>query len=349
MRAAAEVTIVVVPRERFSRSIEALESIYRNTAEPFELVYVDGNSPGPVRRRLAQQAARRGFTWLRHDRYLIPNAARNLGLARARTEYVVFIDNDVIVTPGWLRHLLCCARDTGAALVIPLFLEGRPEHGIVHMAGGIARIESDGGRRTLKNAHRFCGQRLGELGERLGREPTGSIEYHCLLARRAIFDVVGAFDEQIPSVWEHLDLALAVQQAGRAIYFEPRAVVSYDSAGGLRWYDARYFALRWSDAWGRASIDRFARKWRLPEDDRDVRYMYAYSSAYRRRFLRRLLPRDPVIRGRRPATPVVRTLDWALQLLSRTQDRAAPAARPPMAAAADAAAVLAPPGSAGEA
>lgn len=341
MRADAEATIVVVPRERFSRSIEALETIYRNTAEPFELICVDGNSPGPVRRRLAEQAGRHGFTWLRHDRFLIPNAARNIGLARARTEYVVFIDNDVIVTPGWLRHLLACARETGAALVIPLFLEGRPQDGIVHMAGGIARIESAGGRRRLKNVHRLSGRRLGQVGGGLRREPTGSIEYHCLLARRAIFDVLGPLDEQIPSVWEHVDLALSVQQAGGAIYFEPRAVVSYDSAGGLKWYDARYFALRWSDAWGRTSIDRFARKWQLPEDDRDVRYMYAYSAAYRRRFLRRLLPRDPVILGRRPATPIVRALDWALQRLSRTCDPALSAVP------ADAGAIMAPPGSAG--
>jgi hypothetical protein len=40
-----EVTLVVVPRERYSYTRESLESIYRHTSYPFDLVYVDGNSP----------------------------------------------------------------------------------------------------------------------------------------------------------------------------------------------------------------------------------------------------------------------------------------------------------------
>ena len=39
------VTLVVVPRERFSRTEISLESIYRNTAEPFKLIYLGGHSP----------------------------------------------------------------------------------------------------------------------------------------------------------------------------------------------------------------------------------------------------------------------------------------------------------------
>lgn len=331
MNAAARATVVVVPRERFSRSIESLESIYRHTTAPFELIYVDGNSPRPIRRRLQQLAAERGFTLLRRDRYLIPNEARNLGLARATTEYVVFIDNDVVVTPGWLERLVACAEETAAALVIPLFLEGKPEQGIVHMAGGFARIEHEGGRRVFKNVHRFTGRRLEELHDQLRREPVGSIEYHCLLARRAIFDAVGPLDERIPSVWEHTDLALAVQQTGGRIVFEPSARVSYDSAGGLTAYDMPYFALRWSDAWGRMSIDRFASKWQLSRDDPEVRYMYRYSAAYRRRFLRRLIGADLRIRGRSLVTPVVVLLDRLLQILGRRHVSAVPAALEPIA------------------
>jgi len=314
MSATADVTIVVVPRERFSRSIASLESIYRNTSEPFKLVYVDGNSPKPIRRYLQVEARARGFTLLRSDCYLAPNTARNLGVARADTEYVVFVDNDVMVSPGWLAHLRCCARETGAWLVIPLYLEGRAEDGVIHMAGGIARIETENGRRVFKNVHRFFGRSLREVGHELKREPTGSIEYHCLLARRDVFAKLGPLDERIPSVWEHTDLALAVQQAGGAIYFEPAAIVSYDSAGGLSRYDLRYFAMRWSDEWGRMSIDRFSRKWSLPADDPDIRYMYRYPEAYRRSFLRRLFPIQPRLFGRDLTMPAVRALDRLLEL-----------------------------------
>jgi GT2 family glycosyltransferase len=309
----ADVTIVVVPRERFSRSVASLESIYRNTPQPFKLIYVDGNSPRHVRRYLEAQAIARGFKLLRTDHYLVPNHARNLGTAHADTEYIVFLDNDVLVTPGWVFHLLTCAKETGAWLVIPLYLEGQPEDGVVHMAGGIARLEAAHGRRVFKNAHRFFGRAVDEVRDQLKREPTGSVEYHCLLARRDVFSKVGPFDEQLPSLWEHTDLALAVQEAGGAIYFEPSAVVSYDSSGRLKWYDFPYFAKRWSDEWGRISIDRFRRKWELSEDDPDVKRMYHYSAAYRRHFLRRWFPIHPRLFGHNLTTPAVVLMDRTLQ------------------------------------
>lgn len=320
----AEVTIVVVPRERFSRSIASLESIYRNTPPPFKLIYVDGNSPRHIRRYLEAQVAARGFTLLRTDRYLVPNHARNLGVMHAATEYVVFLDNDVLVTPGWVSRLLDCAKETGAWLVIPLYLEGQPEDGIVHMAGGIARLEAESGRRIFKNVHRFFGRAVEEVRDQLKREPTGSVEYHCLLARRDVFRKVGPLDEQIPSVWEHTDLALAVQEAGGAIYFEPSALVSYDSSGRLKWYDFPYFAKRWSDEWGRVSIDRFRRKWGLSEDDPDIKYMYHYSAAYRRNFLRRWFPVHPRLFGHNLTTPAVKFMDRGLQFCFGRKERRAP-------------------------
>ncbi|HHP7246003.1 MAG TPA: glycosyltransferase family 2 protein, partial [Elainellaceae cyanobacterium] len=80
------VTIVVVPRERFSCTQQSLESVFAHTRLPYELIYVDGNSPAPVRRYLEQQADARGFRLLRTEYYLYPNHARNLGLAQVDTK-----------------------------------------------------------------------------------------------------------------------------------------------------------------------------------------------------------------------------------------------------------------------
>lgn len=89
------VTIVVVPRERFSYTQQSLSSIYQNTQLSFELVYVDGNSPALVKEYLTTQAQQRGFELIRTDYYLYPNQARNMGLSKVKTKYVVFADNDI--------------------------------------------------------------------------------------------------------------------------------------------------------------------------------------------------------------------------------------------------------------
>jgi hypothetical protein len=90
----ARVTIVVVPREQFSKSQISLESIYAATPLPFKLVYIDGDSPPSLRRYLECQASAHGFQLIRTDSYLTSNEAHNLGLREVCTEYVAFLDNE---------------------------------------------------------------------------------------------------------------------------------------------------------------------------------------------------------------------------------------------------------------
>jgi glycosyltransferase involved in cell wall biosynthesis len=130
------VTIIVVPREKFSCTQESLDSIIDHTAGPYELIYVDGHSPAPVRDYLARRCRERGFTLIRIERYLPTNVARNIGLTRATGDYVVFIENDVVVSPGWLPPLVECAQETGAGVVSPLICQGTPIHTYIHCAGG---------------------------------------------------------------------------------------------------------------------------------------------------------------------------------------------------------------------
>lgn len=41
----------------------------------------------------------------------------NLGVARAAGEYVLFLNNDTAITPGFLRNMLTCIRQSGAGIV----------------------------------------------------------------------------------------------------------------------------------------------------------------------------------------------------------------------------------------
>lgn len=121
-----QVTIIVSQRERFSYTRESLESIYQHTPVTFSLVYVDGGSPRHIQRYLKEQAQEKRFQLIRTEQYLSPNQARNLGLQQVNSEYLVFIDNDVIVSPGWLDSLLECAEETKATVVCPLTCIGQP-------------------------------------------------------------------------------------------------------------------------------------------------------------------------------------------------------------------------------
>jgi GT2 family glycosyltransferase len=261
------VTLIVVPRERFSCAQASLESIYQYTTPPFDLVYVDGNSPAKVQHYLQQKSREQNFQLIRTNYYLYPNQARNIGLAHAKTKYLVFMDNDVIVSPGWLEALVQCAEETGAAVVGPLMCQNEPVHEVVHFAGGQSHIWQDNtGRRRIREKMYSQGQRVAELRGELKRQSTELAEFHCVLVRTAIFEQIGQLDEKMLNTKEHLDFCMSVREVGSTVYFEPASLVTYVPGSPSDWSDLHYYMLRWSDAWTENSLHHLRDKWNLAED-----------------------------------------------------------------------------------
>jgi GT2 family glycosyltransferase len=266
----SRVTVAVVPRERFSYTKPSLESIFANTPPGVKLVYVDGGSPPAIRRYLAAQARSRGFDLIRTDHYLSPNQARNRAIARVTTKYVVFVDNDVLVEPGWLEALVDCAEETGASVVGPACFAGPPGTRSIHMAGGIAHIQEKNGRRVLHERHNFAGKDFNAMASQLQRGPTELAEFHTMLVRKDVFDRFGPLDEKLLSALEHVDLCMTVREAGGTVYFEPKSAMTYVPPPPFALSDYPFFMLRWSDAWNIATVRHFQQKWQLAAEDESL-------------------------------------------------------------------------------
>ncbi len=261
------VTIIVVPRERFSHAQTSLESLYEHTQIPFNLVYVDGNSPKKLKRYLEKQSEVRGFKLLHTDNYLYPNQARNLGVQHANTRYIAFVDNDIVVSPGWLKALTQCAEETNAAVVGPLMCQHEPLHKEIHFAGGESHIWVDKlGRRRLREKMLHQGKQVAAIRKQLKRTQTELAEFHCVLVRRSIFEKTGQLDKAMLNTKEHLDFCMTVREAGGTVYFEPDALVTYVPGPPQEMADVHYYMLRWSDEWTLASLHHFRDKWNLAED-----------------------------------------------------------------------------------
>ena len=282
-------TVIVTQRERFGMTEESLESLFAHTPRA-DVIYVDGNSPPRIRDLLAREAKARGFTLIREDRFLTPNQARNLGVAATETEYVAFVDNDVLYTEGWLDRLVECADETGAEVVAPLTCQGLPAHTEIHHAGGdyaeggdmAGFFEGDPelGRAFDEVMHGHA-EKVSAWEGRLQRQETGMCEFHCVLARRDVFDRIGPLDEKMLSTKEHIDFSMSVKKAGGRVVFEPASVVTYVfpcRARPLNPEDWPFFALRWSDSYGRRSLEHFIAKWNLktkPDYVRSKQGIYA--------------------------------------------------------------------------
>ncbi len=285
-----DITIIVVPRERFSCSKQALETIYEHTDLPFCLIYVDGGSPPQVKKYLEQYSSEKGFKLIRNESYLYPNQARNIGLAEVDTKYVVLIDNDVVVSPGWLSELVKCSEDTNASVVGPLTCIGQPIHQIIHSGGMELNITvSTDGERSIHQKVGFANELISNVSSSLKRYQCNCVEFHCVLIRTNIFQKTGFLDEKLLNTREHIDFCLMVSQAGGSIYCEPSAIVTYIPASSFKLFDLPFFILRWNNDWELTSLQHFRQKWNL-DDDNYFQYRYKNLGDIRRKtFLKPLI------------------------------------------------------------
>ena len=262
------VTIVMTARERYGLTVDAIDGILRHTPGPYRLIYADAQAPDWLRQALAPYQARGELEVLRSDESIWPHVARRNVMREVASEYVVFIDNDVLVAPGWLEAMVRCADETGAAIVGPLYLWGGGATPVrVHMAGGqLTRHEAEGGC-VLEEAHLLANADPGVVAPNLKRQRCDYVEFHCMLVRTALLDGGALLDPDIHCVHEHIDLSLALEARG-GTWLEPAAVVNYQAFAPLAFSDLPLYRARWSVAAAERSIAAFCAKWGVLDDER---------------------------------------------------------------------------------
>ena len=180
------------------------QSVARWTDRPFEAIFVDNGSTDGTRAWL------RG---LRDQRVRVVANARNLGFARAinqgiassRGRWIVWLNNDVVVTPGWLGGLIECARR-------------HPRTGAVgpytNSINGLQRAAI--GRYTLKSLP--AAALAWSLRHRGRARAVHRLTGFLLLHPREAVAAVGGLDERFGmGCYEDFDFCLRLVQAGREL------------------------------------------------------------------------------------------------------------------------------------
>jgi glycosyltransferase involved in cell wall biosynthesis len=109
---------VVVPCFNLGNFLdEALDSVAAQTWTDFEVVVVDDGSTDPETRRLLESLDRPNTRLVRSENRGLP-AARNLGIANSRGEFVCSLDADDRLEPSWIeRAVQVLDSDPGLAFV----------------------------------------------------------------------------------------------------------------------------------------------------------------------------------------------------------------------------------------
>jgi mycofactocin system glycosyltransferase len=164
-------------------------------------------------------------TVLRHCESRGPAAARNTGLASCTTDFVAFMDSDVVPRRGWLEALLGHFCDPTVALAAPRIV------GLTQSDTLVARYEAV--RSSLDLGH--------QEAPVIPYTPVSYVPSAAIICRCSALRDVGGFDETLRA-GEDVDLCWRLVEAGARLRYEPIALVAHDHRIDLReWFMRKAF------------------------------------------------------------------------------------------------------------
>jgi GT2 family glycosyltransferase len=201
-----KVSIIIVTYHNLHHTEMCLESIFTKTGYPnYEIIIVDNASTDGTLEYLHAQERER------EDVRIIPNsqnegfaAATNRGIREATGEFLILLNNDTIVTHGWITGLLRHLKTPETGLVGP----------VTNSIGNEAKINVE--YRNISAMDRFADRYTRDHRGRSFEIPV--LAMFCLALRKETAERIGPLDERFSvGMFEDDDYSLRARKAGMKV------------------------------------------------------------------------------------------------------------------------------------
>ncbi|HLH52263.1 MAG TPA: glycosyltransferase [Verrucomicrobiae bacterium] len=252
------VTIVIPTFNNLPLTKQCLASIYQDSSwNALEIVIVDNGSTDGTRVFLGNEEQAGRLRAILNETNKGFAHACNQGARAARGKYVIFLNNDTEVRPGWLQPLVGTAEADNAVGAVGAKLLF-PDNTIQH--AGVVLLDDRKLGDPLLARHVF---------ERAAHDHPGAnrpmcyqaLTGACLLVPAKLFQDLGGFDEGYWNGYEDVDLCLRIAKAGRLCVYQPACVVLHreSQSGPERFRKTRENVARLHQKWlGQVNVDFIA-------------------------------------------------------------------------------------------
>jgi GT2 family glycosyltransferase len=227
-----KVSIVILNWNGLEDTIECLESLQKITYPNYDVIAVDNGSEGNDAEILREKFGKY-IRLIRNDKNYGFAEGNNIGvryaLENVSPDYILLLNNDTVVKPGFLTELVKVARSD-------------PKIGIVGgkiYLYGTNMLDSAG---SLFNNVAICTSR-GNLEEDRGQydaqEEVPMITACCCLIRKAVLEQTYLFDPDFFLYYEEFDLNIRVRELGYNVVYVPDSMIYHKYSQSVKSETAR--------------------------------------------------------------------------------------------------------------
>lgn len=243
-----------------SIALIALRALFNAAHGDFELLLVDDCSPdqGQVRDLFLQTRAEhpntRVFSFKKNLEY---SGSLNCILSHATGKHVLFLSNDIFVTPGYLREMLAVQQ-------------GDPRHGIVRGCSNF--VDTNLPLHTVAAPNISNSEDLFQVGHDIEQRHRGETVYDPLLTgdafmvSRGVIDKIGTFDPLFYGYFADHDYGIRAQCAGFKLVLARGAFAYHLQGGNINTLPPAEAEAKTKLRWNRVMENwaRFKMKYRMP-------------------------------------------------------------------------------------
>jgi GT2 family glycosyltransferase len=223
-----KVSIIILNWNGLKDTLECLRSLKKINYLNYEIIVVDNGSSNNEKDiiekyypeiRIIRNSTNQGFS-----------RGNNIGAKLAlenKPDYLLFLNNDTIVTPDFLKELVnFCQNNQDVGCAGPLILDYYQKEKVDSCGGNLNKILF-----SLK-PYKF-----------ISKEPIKNLNFVsgcAFFIRSSIIERVGLWDEDFFSYWEDVDFCLRIKKANLQIASVPSSVI-YHKANLLKRYFSKQY------------------------------------------------------------------------------------------------------------
>lgn len=220
------VSIIILSALRKACTQRCLKSIDKFTTINHEVIIIDMGGDKNIKKWLISEKKKRSnLKVIFNDNNVGTSRGRNQGIKIAKGKYVVFLDNDIVVSEHWLCALIEAFKRwpkialAGSKIICP--------NNYVYICDKYVYDTGDKGTRRKIGLKAITPYLSSDFKINTEKEvpwySTG-----CLMAYRSILNSIRGFDENIFSIEEDKDLCLQIKKKGKKIIYCPKSCVIHN-------------------------------------------------------------------------------------------------------------------------